>query len=155
MKTKYIFGIFAIFFSVWVSAQEINWFTLEQAEKEQEKSPEKPLFIDFYTDWCGWCKKMDASTFKDVEVAQYINDNYIPVKFDAESKEEVSFKGKTYKNVKIPNSRKGIHSFAYFSLRGRLSYPAYAILNNDGKLTGLLLGYMDKSTLLSGLKGEE
>lgn len=134
-------------------AQEIGWLSLEEAEVQMKKSPEKPLFIDFYTDWCGWCKTMDNSTFKDPEVVSYINANYIPVKFDAESKAEVTFRGKTYKYAKPQGGGyRGINSFAYFSLRGNLSYPSYAVINNNGRLERLLMGYMAKDKLFEGLK---
>lgn len=146
------FALFIVFiFSVSLSAQDINWMSLEQAEAEMKNSPEKPLFIDFYTDWCGWCKKMDASTFKEAEVVKHINENYIPVKFDAEMKSEVKFRGKTYKYVRPQTGGRGVHSFAYFSLRGKLSYPAYAVINQEGRLQKLMLGYMPKSQLLENL----
>ncbi|MFV0304722.1 MAG: thioredoxin family protein [Moheibacter sp.] len=149
MKHYIIFSIFLL--SISLSAQDINWVNLEEAEAEMKKSPEKPLFIDFYTDWCGWCKRMDNTTFKEQEVVSHINTNYIPVKFDAELKEEVKFKGKSYRYIKGQNGR-GVNSFAYFSLRGQLSYPAYAIIGHDGKLEKLLLGYMPKDKLLEGLE---
>lgn len=146
------FALFIVFiFSVSLSAQDINWMSLEQAEAEMKNSPEKPLFIDFYTDWCGWCKKMDVSTFKEAEVVKHINENYIPVKFDAEMKNEVKFRGKTYKYVRPQTGGRGVNSFAYFSLRGKLSYPAYAVINQEGRLEKLMLGYMPKSQLLESL----
>jgi thiol:disulfide interchange protein len=46
----------------------INWLSLEEASSLYESNP-KPMFIDVYTDWCGWCKKMDASTFQDINLA--------------------------------------------------------------------------------------
>ncbi len=146
------FALFIVFiFSVSLSAQDINWMSLEQAEAEMKNSPEKPLFIDFYTDWCGWCKKMDVSTFKEAEVVKHINENYIPVKFDAEMKNEVKFRGKTYKYVRPQTGGRGVNSFAYFSLRGKLSYPAYAVISQEGRLEKLMLGFMPKSQLLESL----
>lgn len=141
-------------FSLIVSAQEINWLTLDQAEIELKENPNKPLLIDFYTNWCGWCKKMDVSTFKELEVVNHINQNFIPVKFDAEQKDDVSFRGKIYKYVRANNGR-GVNSFAYFSLRGKLSYPAYAIVNKDGETEKILLGYMPKDKFIEGLQATE
>ena len=56
------------------------------------------MFIDVYTDWCGWCKRMDASTFKDPTVAAYLNANFYPVKLNAETRDTITFNGKTYTN---------------------------------------------------------
>lgn len=150
---KKLILLIIIFTGVGLSAQEIGWMSLQEAEVQMKKTPEKPLFIDFYTDWCGWCKTMDNSTFKDPEVVSYINENYIPVKFDAESKEEVTFRGKNYKYAKPQGGGyRGINSFAYFSLRGNLSYPSYAVINSNGRLERLLMGYMAKDKLFDGLK---
>lgn len=63
---------------------EIEWLTLEEAFEKNKKEPRK-IFVDVYTDWCGWCKKMDRETFADAEVAKYVNENYYAVKLNAES----------------------------------------------------------------------
>ncbi len=48
------------------------------------KKENKPIFIDFYTTWCAPCKLMDQGTFKDQDVAAYLNDNCVTLKIDAE-----------------------------------------------------------------------
>ncbi|MEO1258073.1 MAG: DUF255 domain-containing protein [Bacteroidota bacterium] len=103
----------------------INWMTWEEAIAANEKTGKK-IFIDFYTDWCGWCKRMDATTFSDAEVAKYINENFYPVKFDAEQKEDIEFKGTTFKFQK--GGRRGVHMLAAELLNGRLGYPSYVYL---------------------------
>src|SRR5690625_7938251 len=95
---------------------------LEQADVEMKTNPEKPLFIDFYTNWCSWCKTMDRTTFQEVEVVNYINENFIPIKFNAEKKENVKFFGKTYKYEKLQKGKRVGKPFAIFHLRGHILY---------------------------------
>lgn len=64
--------------------EKIEWLSLEEAYKRNQQEPRK-IFIDVYTDWCGWCKKMDKDTFSQAEVAEYVNKNYYAVKLNAES----------------------------------------------------------------------
>jgi len=75
----------------------INWVTLEEADSLY-KIQKRPIFIDVYTDWCGWCKRMDASTFQDPTVAAYLNANFYAVKLNAETNDTITFNGKTYTN---------------------------------------------------------
>ena len=77
--------------------EKIRWFTVEEAYQLNKISP-KPFFVDVYTDWCGWCKRMDATTFQDPAVAAYLNAYFYPVKFDAESKDTIRFLEKTFYN---------------------------------------------------------
>jgi thioredoxin-related protein len=58
----------------------------EDAVAASQKEPRK-IFVDIYADWCGWCKVLDRDTFSDAAVAKILNEQYYPVKLDAESKE--------------------------------------------------------------------
>lgn len=71
----------------------IEWLSFEEAVKEND-SDKKLIFIDVYTDWCGWCKVMDKKTFTDETVKSFMNDNFHNVKLDAEQKEQIQFAGK-------------------------------------------------------------
>ena len=62
----------------------IQWLSIEEAYELNKKEPRK-IFVDVYTDWCGWCKRMDKDTFSNAEVAEYVNKNYYAVKMNAES----------------------------------------------------------------------
>ncbi len=54
----------------------------------------KKLLIDVYTDWCSWCKKMDAEVYSDNRIVKAMNDHFVGVKLNAESNKMVTYKGK-------------------------------------------------------------
>lgn len=78
----------------------IKWLNIEEAQELSKDEPRK-IFIDVYTDWCGWCKKMDKTTFTDEKVAEYVNENYYAVKLKADSDDTVTFHGKEYKQSEL------------------------------------------------------
>ena len=116
----------------------VNWMTIEQA-MEKSKTVKKPIFIDVYTTWCGWCKVMDKNTFSDPLVAKQLNDNFYPVKFDGEQKEDVVFNGNTYKYV--GEGGRGYHQLAAALLNNQLSYPTVVFLDENYNLLLPLAGY--------------
>ncbi len=80
--------------------EKINWLTLEEAQKLSEKEPRK-IIMDVYTDWCGWCKKMDKTTFSDAEVAKFVNKHFYAVKLKADSNDKLTFKGQEFTNAQF------------------------------------------------------
>lgn len=122
---------------------KIKWYTIEEAVELNSKAKnkaKKKFFIDVYTDWCGWCKKMDQNTFTDPVIIKYLNENFWPVKFDAESAEPVTINGQTYVNPN-PGARRSSHQLAIALLNKRLSYPSFAFLDQEVKLITVLPGY--------------
>lgn len=87
----------------------VQWLSIDEAYKKYEENP-KPIFIDVYTDWCGWCKRMDATTFQDMEIANYLNTYFYPVKLDAETKEKINFKGRVYENSQYQKGKSMLDS---------------------------------------------
>ena len=132
-------------------AQEtkVKWYTFEEAV-ELNKKEQRKIFIDVYTDWCGWCKKMDATTFTNPEIAKILNEQYYAVKFDAEQKEEITFKGQTFKFV--PNGRRGYHELAAALLNNKLSFPSVAYLNENNQVITAVPGYYTADRLEPVLK---
>jgi thioredoxin-related protein len=123
---------------------KINWMTYEEAV-EKCKTEKRKIFIDVYTEWCGWCKKMDSTTFTDPSIAKYLNEKYYAVKFDAEQKKDIVYKDKTYKFVN--NGQRGYHELAAFWLNNRLGYPSFVFLDEDHNLIQALGGYQEVAKL--------
>lgn len=121
------------------STDKIKWMDFEEAVDMNQKKPKK-IFIDMYTDWCGWCKKMDASTFVNPVIVKYMNDNFYAVKFNAERKDEVTFKGKNYVNGNPTGSRSS-HQLAQELLNGRMSYPSFVFMDESLNKITILPGF--------------
>lgn len=119
---------------------KIKWLSIEELEAAQAEEPRK-VFVDLYTDWCGWCKKMDKATFQHPGIVKFVNDHYYAVKFNAESKDTISFLGKDFKYV--AQGRKGYNELAAVLANGRLSYPTIVYLDEELQVIQPVPGFMD------------
>ncbi len=130
--------IFSMLSTTAILAQEVQWITWEEAI-ELSDSHQKKFFVDIYTDWCTWCKKMDDHTFNQVEIAEALNRDFYAIKFDAEMKADITIGDQTYKYVK--NGKRGYHELALEITRGKLSYPTIVFLDEDMKIIQSLEGF--------------
>ena len=71
-----------------VGFAEIHWFDGSFADA-QKQANDKMIMIDFYTDWCVWCKRLDADTYSDKFVVKWADENLISLKIDAEKGEGI------------------------------------------------------------------
>ena len=109
--------------------KKITWYSLEEGlplAKEQQKF----IFIDFYTTWCGYCKKMDKDVFSKAEVIDLLNNDYIAVKVNGDSPKVLDIDG--YKISEKDLSHKE------FKVTG---YPTYWWLTPAGKKLHSQSGY--------------
>lgn len=118
----------------------VNWLTWEEA-MSKSKVAKKKLLVDVYTDWCGWCKRMEATTFSQEHLVKYINENFYPVKFNAEAKQDILFNGRTFKFIK--SGMRGYHELAAEITRGRLSYPTIVFMDENLEVIQPIPGYKD------------
>lgn len=124
----------------------VKWMTLEEALEKNAKQP-RPIILDFYTDWCGWCKQMMKTTYANPGIAQYINANFYPAKFNAEGKDTIHYLGKTY--LPTGPEPKAAHQLAVELLNGKLMYPTTLFLNayepdkQAFRLSMIAPGYLD------------
>lgn len=99
---------------------------IDQA-KNQAADNNQYIFVDAYTSWCGWCKRMDKTTFQDEMTAKFFNENFVNLKMNME-------KGK------------GPALARKLKIRG---YPTFVILDKDGNLVGKAVGYQTTDQLIA------
>ena len=147
MKKTVLISIWLLFVSpvCLLFAQEINWLKIQDLEAAQKEAPKKVL-IDIYTDWCGWCKRLDATTFKDPKIVDYLNKNYYCVKLDGENKNTITYRGVEFKFV--PTGRRGYHQLSSGFQKGRHSYPTLTVLDENLDILQIFRGYKKAEDLL-------
>lgn len=160
MVLIFLFAFAISHFGQTVPAKAIHWLTWQQAMAEREKFiaenkqalgegkvfPKK-IFIDVYTGWCGWCKKMDASTFIDPVVVEYMNNNFWAVKMDGEMKDTILFNSHTFTNPN-PQMNRSTHTLPASLLDYKLSYPSYILLDENLNRIAIYPGYKNSEDLL-------
>lgn len=128
----------------------VKWMSLEEAMKKMESQP-KPMLVDFYTDWCGWCKTMMKTTYANPDLANYINTYFYPVKFDAEGKDTVEYLGEKY--FPVSKEARATHPLAAKLLNNKLMYPTTIFYNGydkekkEFKMSMVASGYLEQVKL--------
>ncbi|MFN3759245.1 MAG: thioredoxin family protein [Algoriphagus aquaeductus] len=132
--------VFSFFLSLSLKAQdEIQWMKFEEAIAANTKQP-KMILVDVYTDWCGWCKKMDKETFTDPKVVAHLKQNFYTVKLNAENTQrKFEFMGKTYTEAEMAAA-----------MRVR-SYPNFVVIEPGLQNIAQLPGYRPADAFLAGL----
>ena len=104
------------------------WQSWDQVIEESSKS-NKPIFINVYTDWCRYCKVMDATTLKNDSVVSFLKNNFLRFKMDGEGKDTIKWNNKIF----TYNKRYKTHDFAVYLTRGSIAYPTTVIISPGGQ----------------------
>lgn len=117
----------------------LKWKGFDEGLAEAKKVNKK-ILVDVYTDWCGWCKKMDKEVYADKEVAEYLAKRYVVIKLNAESDAQLTYRDQTLSQIELTQA---------FGVRG---YPATIFMKADGDPITLLPGYLPPEKFIDVLK---
>ncbi len=115
---------------------KLEWQSIQDIENLPK---DKFTLVDVYTDWCKVCQVMEDKTMADEAFSAYLVSNYNLVKFNAEEKGKLSFKGESYEFKS--NGKRGFNALAAELCLGRLAYPSFVILDKDLEVVDVLRGF--------------
>ena len=139
------FAVASLLISI-LSFAQVKWMTLDQAIAAQNNLPKK-ILIDFYTDGCVPCHIMEKQTFSRPEISAYINEHFYPVKFNAETSEELSVYGRNFRNPDFSKGKKknSLHEFTKFM--NVSSVPSLVFLDEQAHPITILNGMLTAKEL--------
>jgi thioredoxin-related protein len=117
------------------SSTAMRWNSFD-AGLEKAKASHKKVLVDVYTEWCGWCKKMDTEVYTDPGIKDYLSKNFIIIKMNAEGTGKIHYKGQEYSPGQLA---------AAFGVNG---YPATLFLRDDSEPITLFPGYAEPPMFL-------
>jgi len=109
-------------------ATDVQWRRDYNAARKEAEAKGLPIFLDFYTDHCVYCDKMDNTTYRDAKVLAMLNGRFIPLKIDGDRDKKLA------------------------DILGISSYPTMLLAGADGKIIDTMIGYMEVPQFLEKLQ---
>lgn len=122
-----------------IDTTKITWLPYDEGIAIAKQNGKK-ILVNFTTSWCGYCKKMNREVFSSPDAIKLINENFVPIKVDGDSKNELNIDG--YK-ITERNLTK-----AEYKVTG---YPTYWLLTSETERLAPIKGYRPKDTFLDML----
>lgn len=118
--------------------QSIRWYDFNTAQQQSKENP-RPIFIEFTAKWCGWCKKMEKTTFGEEKVVRLLNEEYYAVKIDFDSPLPITYQGITYTGKELAK---------HFGISG---LPTMIYIPTDQSTPQVIVGYKSGKQLIKEL----
>ncbi|MFY8108275.1 MAG: thioredoxin family protein [Bacteroidia bacterium] len=120
------------------SSEEIKWMDFNQGY-ELAKKKNKIMLVDVYTEWCGWCKRMDRDAYAKPEIAELVGKDFIAIKFNPEIEGVTyTFEGKSYTGPQLAQ---------VISNNQINGYPTTIFMNPKAKTSEIMVGYKNAEQL--------
>lgn len=117
------------------SAQSVQWRDWNSGLRAASASG-RPVLVDVYTDWCGWCKRMDREVYARPEVRDYLAKRFVTVKLNAESEQAATYEGRSWTGRTLASR---------FDVTG---YPTTVFLRANGEKLVNVPGYLPPDRFL-------
>ncbi len=134
MKAKILVAVMAFFVITAFKADntEVKWMDFNEGYALAKKK-NKIMLVDVYTEWCGWCKKMDRDAYAKPAISQVLNTDFVSVKFNPEiTNVTYSYEGKSYTGEQLA----GVISNYQIS-----GYPTTIFIYPKQKKSEVVVGY--------------
>ncbi len=116
---------------------KVKWLGFNEGLKKAI-AEKKPMIVDFYTDWCHWCKVLDEKTFRDAAVAKKLAEDYVTVRIDAEDgSKTVTYKGQSFTNIELTRA---------FQVSG---FPSLGFFDATGEAITIVPGFVPPETFIN------
>jgi thioredoxin-related protein len=134
---------------------EVRWYGFNEGMKAAA-AQKKLVVLDFYTDWCHWCKVMDKKTFADKKVSRQLKKDFICIRINAEKNSpQFKYQGKMFTPRQFTRQVgvRGFPTIAFFDKKQQLitKLPGYIPANNFSKI----LQYMNEGCYKKQMSLEE
>jgi thioredoxin-related protein len=117
----------------------IAWRSWDSGMEEARKRG-LPILLDVYTDWCGWCKRMDRDVYSRPEVRDYVRRSFVPVKLNAEASRPAEYEGQAYTSRSLA------------AALGVTGFPTTVFFRANGEYVTRVPGYVPADRFLAVLR---
>ncbi|KAF2509080.1 thioredoxin family protein [Flavobacterium foetidum] len=124
--------LFVLIFFIGISATgfgQLKSYSFEEVDGLQQTQKRK-IIVFIHTDWCQFCQRMKATTFKNQEIIQKLNSDFYFIDLNAEEKRDIQFQNQVFKHLPSGNNV-GVHQLALElgTQNSQIVYPVLCVLN--------------------------